>query len=102
MIGTEVVVVYPERTARSRIISPLSIAPKYRARFGSLINEAEGSGSGVFNADRKCLLGIISSKIRKFNYRGMNGHTVTEESGFAGYFVPASKIADFVPPEFRF
>jgi hypothetical protein len=30
------------------VISPLPIAPQYRARYDSLIDEAEGSGSGVF------------------------------------------------------
>ena len=73
-VGTNVVIVYPERTVRSQIISPFTIAPQYQARFGSsLINEAEGSGSGVFHADKRCLLGIISSKITKFKYRKVNG-----------------------------
>ena len=101
-IGTNVIVVSPERTARSRIISPRLIPAQYRARFSSLISDAEGSGSGVFHADRKCFLGVISSKISKYNYRELNGRVVMEQNGFAGYFVPASKIADFIPPEFRF
>jgi hypothetical protein len=102
-IGTNVVIVYPERTVRSRIISPLMIAPEYQATFGSsLINEAEGSGSGVFHADRRCLLGIISSKITKFKYRKVNGRIIIANNGFAGHFVPASTIAEFIPPEFRF
>jgi len=101
-IGTNVIIVYPEKTARSRIISPRLIPPQYRGRFSSLIAEAQGSGAGVFRADRKCFLGIISSKISKYGYRELNGSIVLEENGFAGYFVPASTIADFIPPEFRF
>jgi hypothetical protein len=102
-VGTNVVIVYPERTVRSRIISPFMIPPQYQAKFGTaLINEAEGSGSGVFYPERRCLLGIISSKITKFKYRKMNGRIVIENNGFAGHFVPASAIADFIPPEFRF
>ncbi len=102
-IGANIVIVYPKRTVRSRIISPLMIPPEYQARFGnSLINEAEGSGSGVFLADRRCLLGIISSKVTKFKYRKMNGRLLIANDGFAGHFVPASTIAKFLPPEFRF
>jgi hypothetical protein len=101
-VGTGVVIVYPERTVRSQIISPFLIAPQNRAKYGSLINEPQGSGSGVFNADRKCLLGIISSKLPKYRYRKVNGRTVINYNGFAGHFVPASEIANFIPPEFRF
>lgn len=101
-IGTNVLIVAPEKTARSRIISPQLIPPQYRSKFSSLVSNAESSGSGVFHADRKCLLGIISGKISKYSYRGLNGSVVMKENGFAGFFVPASKIADFIPPEFRF
>ena len=52
-VGANVVIVYPERTARSQIISPFLIAPQNRARFSTLINEPEGSGSGVLNEDKK-------------------------------------------------
>jgi hypothetical protein len=102
LVGTNVIVVYPERTVRSQIISPLLIAPRYRVRFGALISDAEGSGSGVFHAESKCLLGIISRKIQKYNYRDRYGHAIAKPIGFAGYFVPASQIADFIPPESRF
>lgn len=103
VIGTNVVIVYPTRTVRSRIISPLMVPPEYQARFGSsLINEAEGSGSGVFHADKRCLLGIISSRITKFKYRQANKRLLIANDGFAGHFAPASTIAEFIPPEFRF
>ena len=101
--GTNVVIVYPTRTVRSRIISPFTIPPQYQAKFGgALINEAEGSGSGVFQADKRCLLGIISSKITKFKYRKVNKRLLVANDGFAGHFVPAPAIAEFIPPEFRF
>ena len=102
-VGTNVVIVYPDRTVRSKIISPFMIPPQYQAKFGAaLINEAEGSGSGVFQADRRCLLGIISSKITKFKYRKVNKRLLAAKDGFAGHFVPASTIAKFIPPEFQF
>jgi len=102
LIGTSVVVVYPEKTTRSRVISPLAIAPQYRAKFASLITEPQGSGSGVFHADRRCLLGIISLKVRKYTYRRYGSRVIAADAGYAGYYVPASAIANFIPPEFRF
>jgi hypothetical protein len=102
-VGDNVIVTNPEKTARSHIISPLQIEPRLRARFSTLISElVGGSGSGVFDAGRRCLRGIISRKVQKYNYRKEDGKLVVEPTGFAGYFVPASQIAKFIPEEFRF
>jgi hypothetical protein len=107
--GENVIVVLSYGTARSQIISPQLLPPKYRANFDSFISDvliAGGSGSGVFHAERKCLLGILSSKIWDYNYRIENGHIVRDlarnTSDIARHFVPASQIAEFIPPEFRF
>jgi len=97
-----VITVYPERTARSRVLSPFAIAPQYRVRFGSLMEEAQGSGAGVFDAERRCLLGIVSRKIQKYTYRRQNGRLLALSAGYAGYYVPASTIAAFISPESRF
>ena len=96
-----VIIVYPEKTARSRVLSPLAIAPQYRARFASLMEEQQGSGAGVFDAQRRCLLGIVSRKIQKYTYRKQNGRWLAAPIGWAGYYVPASAIRDFVPLELR-
>ena len=40
-VGTEAVVVYPQRTVAIRTISPMFIARKYRAKFSSLISEPQ-------------------------------------------------------------
>jgi hypothetical protein len=101
-IGMDVVDVIPGETTRARTISPMSIAPELRSRFDTLISTAEGSGSGLFDVDRKCLLGIISAKTPKYRYQVANGRVVSSPDGFAGYFVPASKIADFIPSDLRF
>jgi hypothetical protein len=101
-VGENVVVVEPERTARSQIISPLLVQPELQIRFNTLIADAGNSGSGVFDAERKCLMGIISRAIQKYNYRKEDGETVADPAGFAGYFVSASQITDFIPQEFRF
>lgn len=95
-VGAGVFVVTPKTVKHSRIISPTRIVPRYRKRFGSLISEPEGSGSGVFDTQRKCLLGIISRKIEKTGYTMRNGHLVVGPAGFAGYFVPAKRIETFL------
>ena len=101
-VDTQVIVVYPERIVRSRIISPFLIAPQERSRFGTLIDEPEGSGSGVFDADRKCLLGIVSREAPKFTPEYEGGKIVMKPNAYAGYFVPASKVRKFLPLLFKF
>ena len=48
------------------------------------------SGSGVFDPNRKCLLGIMSAKF-----------TTIDGKDIAKYFVPAREIRDFIPIEFK-
>ncbi len=90
--GTNVVVVYPERTVRSQIFSPRYVAPTFRTKYNTLLSEVQGSGAGAFDAERKCLLGIMSASVP--TYRGQNRR--------AEYFVPAATIAAFLPAELRF
>jgi hypothetical protein len=96
-VGQEVVVVTPQGTSRSRVLSPLSIWPEFRKRFGTVIDDVQlaGSGSGVFDAGKRCLLGIVSRRISRIDVRPP--HQRTPE--YAKYFVP---VADFIPPEYRF
>jgi hypothetical protein len=99
--GEEVITVVPEGTARSRIISPLQLPPNVR-KFDTLIRDVAktgNSGSGVFDANTKCLLGIVSRKISVFVKRRDNGKP--ESHDLAKYFVPASAIANFMPAELR-
>lgn len=101
--GESVVAVVPNEAMRSHIISPLQIAPTLRAKFNTLTSEvAEPSGSGVFDATKRCLHGIMSKRVQKYTYRKNSGKFIAEPAGFAGYFVPASQITKFVPAAFRF
>jgi hypothetical protein len=94
-VGTNVVVVYPDRTARSSVISPRFMPRAYQSRFNTLIRDVQVSGSGAFDADKKCLLGIMSGSVTTpGSDKGQKRH--------AGFFVPASKIGDFIPAELRF
>jgi S1-C subfamily serine protease len=98
-VGEPVIVAIPEGTARSRIMSPRLLPPVYRIRFSTVISDVAttgNSGSGVFDAGQKCLLGIMSRKIQT------RADAESEPKDIAKYFVPASTIAEFIPAEYRF
>lgn len=91
--GDPVIVVDQAGATRSHIISPRVLPfASWRIKFQTLIGDVAStgdSGSGVFDPNRKCLLGIMS---RKF---------ATDGKDIAKYFVPAREIRDFLPVEFR-
>jgi len=99
MPGANVAIVAPEGTMQSQIISPDLTPNLYRAKFYSLTKDLGRSGSGVFNIEKKCLLGIMSRRIPKVSYHKDGGNIIVQPDGFAGYFAP---VFDFIPPEFRF
>src|SRR5262249_6932588 len=64
--GEPVIVAIPEGTARSHIMLPSLLPAQFQKRFSTVISDVAttgNSGSGVFDAGQKCLLGIISLKI---------------------------------------
>jgi len=94
--GDPVIVVDAERATQSHIVSPQVLPFGLRAKFTTLIRDVAttgNSGSGVFDPNRKCLLGIMSQKIFT--------HTTAGDKDIAKYFVPAAAIRDFMPAEFR-
>ena len=99
VVGMQVIDVVPESTSRSHVISALSIEPALRSRFDSLIDDVKSSGSGIFDAQRKCLLGIASAEVVKFKNQMRSGHAAYVPTGFAGYFVSAAKIIKFLPKD---
>jgi hypothetical protein len=99
--GEPVITVVPEGTARSRIMSPQRL-PLNARKFDTVISDVAltgNSGSGVFDAEKKCLLGIMSRKISE--YRTPKSTGKSELYDIAKYFVPASVIAEFIPAELR-
>jgi S1-C subfamily serine protease len=99
--GEPVIVAVPEGTARSRIMSPQLLSPDMRKKFPTVISDVAttgNSGSGVFDAGSKCLLGIMSAKI----YVRPSAETGGEQRDIAKYFVPASTIRAFIPTKYRF
>jgi hypothetical protein len=98
VVGAPVIVAIPEGTAHSRIMSPRLLPPNARTKFSTVISDVAttgNSGSGVFDAGRKCLLGIMSRKI-------FQRDDWSPPKDVAKYFVPASTIRTFIPTQYRF
>ena len=96
-----VIVAIPEGTARSTIMSPRSLPADVRTKFPTVIRDVAttgNSGSGVFDAEQKCLLGIMSGKI----FIRQNNTIVAKQKDIAKYFVPAATIAAFIPNGYRY
>jgi hypothetical protein len=95
--GQPVIVAVPEGTARSQVMSPKLLPLDVQTRFATVIRDVAttgNSGSGVFDAGQKCLLGIMS---RKIFARQADG----EQKDIAKFFVPSSTIAAFMPKNYR-
>jgi hypothetical protein len=96
--GEPVIVAIPESTARSYVMLPALLPANVQKKFSTVIRDVAttgNSGSGVFDAGQKCLLGIMSRKIT------VRPNT-PDEKDIAKYFVPASTIRAFIPTEYRF
>jgi hypothetical protein len=94
--GQNVITVVPEGIARSYVLSPEKL-PLNARKFSTVIADVArtgNSGSGVFDAQRRCLLGIMSRKISQVLTKPDTGKAETHD--IAKYFVPASTISEFV------
>jgi hypothetical protein len=99
--GEQVVTVVPEGVVRSHILAPERLPSDVR-KFSTVIADVArtgNSGSGVFDAQKRCLLGIMSRKISQSRTRPDTGKTETRD--IAKYFVPASEITAFLPADLR-
>jgi hypothetical protein len=97
--GQQVVTVVPEGVARSHIIAPERLPIQVR-KFSTVIADVAytgNSGSGVFDAQHRCLLGIMSRKISQTRAGPDTGKG--EIRDIAKYFVPASEIVGFLPAD---
>jgi len=99
--GEEVVTIVPGHAVHSHVISP-NVLPPWARKFSTVIAdvaETGNSGSGVFDFQHKCLLGIMSRKISLYV---INRTTKQRElKDIAKYFVPASVLASFIPAEYK-
>jgi hypothetical protein len=95
--GEDVITVVPEGTVHSRIFPPEKLPVSIR-KYNTVIADVArtgNSGSGVFDAQRRCLLGIMSRKLSQIRTHRATGKTETID--IAKYFVPASTIREFIP-----
>jgi len=100
----QVIVAVPQGVVRSHVLSPSQLPSDIRIKFRTAIQYVGpgNSGAGVFDANEKCLLGIITQKMSLVEVKQVNGREVRERRDIAKYFVPVTEIAKFIPPELRF
>jgi S1-C subfamily serine protease len=95
--GEDVITVVPEEAVHSHVMSPVWLPADVR-HFSTVISDVAktgNSGSGVFDAQKKCLLGIMSRKISQARTQKDTGSRQSWD--IAKYFVPATTIAEFMP-----
>jgi hypothetical protein len=97
--GQPVIVVAPKGVTRSRVVPPEDLANQVSSEFRTAIvfvPKSGNSGSGVFAANKKCLLGMITRQIT------LNTAGNKNKVPIAKYFIPAADIAAFIPPSVKF
>jgi S1-C subfamily serine protease len=97
--GEKVIVAIPEGTAPSRVLAPQAIPANLRGRFDTNIADVAttgNSGSGVFDANDLCLLGIMSRKI-SITQLPLKIGAQARTTDIAKYFVPSAAIEAFIP-----
>jgi hypothetical protein len=102
--GETVVVAIPEGTARSHVLPPIAVPADLRGRFDTVIGDVAttgNSGSGVFDAWKQCLLGIMSRKI-SVTRLGTGIGAAPKTQDIAKYFVPVRDIRLFMPAAVSF
>ncbi len=98
--GEAVVVVTPENVAQSHVLPPTALPPNVPTRFDTVIGDVAttgNSGSGVLDAHRTCLLGVISRKISV-----TSPGSPAQSRDIAKYFVPVGDIRAFLPADVSF
>jgi hypothetical protein len=98
--GEAVVVATPEKVTSSAMEAPEALPPDLRGRYGTSsikdVYTTGNSGSGVFDADSRCLRGIMSAKIEQHLRLIVNGEHVVRTVGVGKIFVPAADIRAFL------
>jgi Trypsin-like peptidase domain len=95
-VGMDALIVSSGESAASHVISPASIAPELQSQYQTLIAMPGASGSGLYDPEQKCLLGIMSAKMEKYSSVPHGGRSARIADGYAGYFVPVSVIIPFL------
>jgi len=97
--GQTVTVVAPGNVRDSVIVPSTVLSPELQKQLPTLIRDVYStgnSGSGVFDSEIGCLMGIMSRKIESRGWQDENGLRKQVTIGVAKYFVPARTIAEFL------
>jgi hypothetical protein len=101
--GQTVITVSGLGIVHSNILDPELLPRGTPPQFLTVIREVEGagnSGSGVFDEETNCLLGIITRRIDRVETSQLkDGQLERVREPVAKYFEPASKIRNFLPQE---
>jgi S1-C subfamily serine protease len=99
-VGEPVIVAGLETNLATTIASPMVLPPELRQKFATILaaeGNTENFGAGVYDAVKRCLLGIMSGK-----YSGSDWKIDESPEHAVSYFVPASTIRRFIPTWLRF
>jgi hypothetical protein len=99
--GEEIVSLSAHGPVRSQILAPTSL-PTDTRKFSTVFRDdgtTGNSGTAVFEAERKCLIGIVSRGITQiYSQKGSDKKTTRN---IAKYFVSVPVIAAFMPKQLR-
>ena len=96
-----VIVATPEGIASSHVTAPRALPDNIRNQFPTAIDDVAttgNSGSAVFDAEKECLLGIMSRKIQRVVRNGFQSRKID----IAKYFVPIDDIKQVLTASVRF
>jgi hypothetical protein len=99
--GEEVVSLTPHGAVRSQVISTADL-PANARKFSTVFRDdgtTGNSGTAVFEAQRRCLLGVVSRGISQIYSEKGSGKKTTRY--IAKYFVDAATIGKFIPKQFQ-
>ncbi len=103
-VGEQVVVATPESVVRSTVMSPALLPRGAPPQLSTVVRYVEGmgaSGSPVFDARKKCLLGLITRQFKVAKAVAGAAKPGVKRKILARYFIPAAQIAAFIPESVR-
>jgi hypothetical protein len=96
----QIVIVTQEKAVRSLVVPPARLPANLQSEYRTAVRpvpDSGGSGSGVIDANKKCLVGMITRTIEVGEIIEEDGRKTEKLVAVAKYFIPASEIASFLP-----
>jgi hypothetical protein len=101
----QVVIVTQENAVRSFVVPPARLPSDLQSEYRTAVRSVPGSGgsgSAVIDANKKCLVGMITRTIDGTETSEEDGRPIGQPVTVAKYFIPASEIASFLPAGLRY